>query len=350
MVDTIKFSEMTDGGDIANNDRTPGLKSGANVLFNNPWTFLNDGTTGDRPIPSPAMEFRLRFNTTLEVYEYYDPTIPIWVELSGSGTGTVNPGVANDIAFYAASGQAVSPIASNTNAVLVSNGSNVPSMSTTLPIGLNIPGATITTSTASLTSGSVAAAPVAGIDLVNKTYADSLFAAGVTSATGTANRVLVNGVAGVPTSGAITLSTPQDIATGSTPTFAGLTLSSIPLGSSSGGTGINNGSSTLTLAGSLATIGAFAINFTFTGATGVTFPTSGTLATTAGTVSSVSGTANRITSTGGTTPVIDIAATYVGQTSITTLGTIGTGTWQGSVIGGTYGGTGMSHSRHRVLY
>src|ERR1700743_2720582 len=36
-------------------------------------------------------------------------------------------------------------------------------------------------------------------------------------------------------------------------------------------------------------------------------------------VQSVSGTLNRITSTGGANPVIDIASTYVGQTSITTL-------------------------------
>jgi len=110
-----------------------------------------------------------------------------------------------------------------------------------------------------------------------------------------------------------------------------------------GGTGINNGTSTLTLAGNLATSGAFASTFTMTGATNVTFPTSGTLATTAGSVSSVSGTLNRITSTGGTTPVIDISASYVGQTSITTLGTIGTGIWQGTVIGGTYGGTGVNN-------
>lgn len=63
---------------------------------------------------------------------------------------------------------------------------------------------------------------------------------------------------------------------------------------------------------------------------------------TAGTVTSVSGTLNRITSTGGATPVIDIAANYVGQTSITTLGTIATGTWNGTVIGPTFGGTGQS--------
>lgn len=45
-----------------------------------------------------------------------------------------------------------------------------------------------------------------------------------------------------------------------------------------------------------------------------------------GGVTSVSGTSNRITSTGGTTPVIDISASYVGQSSITTLGTLTTGT------------------------
>jgi len=59
-------------------------------------------------------------------------------------------------------------------------------------------------------------------------------------------------------------------------------------------------------------------------------------------VSSVSGTTNRITSTGGSTPVIDISASYVGQSSITTLGTIGTGTWQGTTIGKAYGGTGVN--------
>ena len=63
-----------------------------------------------------------------------------------------------------------------------------------------------------------------------------------------------------------------------------------------------------------------------------------------GTVTSVSGTADRITSTGGATPVIDIAATYVGQTSITTLGTIATGTWNATNIALGKGGTGASLS------
>ncbi len=136
---------------------------------------------------------------------------------------------------------------------------------------------------------------------------------------------------------------------GGTPSTALLQATSITAGwtgtlsGTRGGTGVNNGTSTITLGGSLTTSGAFTSTFTMTGITSVTFPTSGTLATTAGTVSSVSGTLNRITSTGGTTPVIDISASYVGQTSITTLGTIGTGTWQGTVIGGTYGGTGVNN-------
>lgn len=53
----------------------------------------------------------------------------------------------------------------------------------------------------------------------------------------------------------------------------------------------------------------------------------------------VTGTTDRITVTGNQ---VDIAATYVGQASITTLGTIATGTWQGSTIGVLYGGTGAT--------
>jgi hypothetical protein len=47
---------------------------------------------------------------------------------------------------------------------------------------------------------------------------------GVTTLTGTANQVLVNATSGTPTSGAITLTLPQDIATTSLPTFGGATL------------------------------------------------------------------------------------------------------------------------------
>lgn len=54
-------------------------------------------------------------------------------------------------------------------------------------------------------------------------------------------------------------------------------------------------------------------------------------------VLNVGGTSDRITINPDS---IDIASTYVGQNSITTLGTITTGTWQGTTIGTVYGGTG----------
>lgn len=69
-----------------------------------------------------------------------------------------------------------------------------------------------------------------------------------------------------------------------------------------------------------------------------------------GTVTSVSGTTNRITITGTPTvaPVVDIASAYIGQTSITTLGTITSGTWNGAVIGSTYGGTGVNNGSNTI--
>ena len=48
---------------------------------------------------------------------------------------------------------------------------------------------------------------------------------------------------------------------------------------------------------------------------------------------------------------LQIKTTYPGQTSITTLGTIATGTWQGTVIDEVYGGTGQSsYTTGDILY
>jgi hypothetical protein len=73
--------------------------------------------------------------------------------------------------------------------------------------------------------------------------------------------------------------------------------------------------------------------------------TAGNGLTISGTEFNVVGTADRITAN---IDSIDIASTYVGQTTITTLGTIGTGTWQGSVVGPTYGGTGVNNGSKTI--
>jgi hypothetical protein len=91
------------------------------------------------------------------------------------------------------------------------------------------------------------------------------------------------------------------------------------------------------------TIGSSSIMFSqFSGAGQIT---AGEGLTKTGNTLNVVGTNNRIDTT---SDAVDISVNYVGQTSITTLGTIGTGTWQGTVIGATYGGTGVNNGSSTI--
>jgi hypothetical protein len=91
------------------------------------------------------------------------------------------------------------------------------------------------------------------------------------------------------------------------------------------------------------TLGTTALTFAqFSGAGQITAGDG--LTKTGNTIDAV-GTTNRITVNADS---IDIASTYVGQTSITTLGTIGTGTWQGTIVGPTYGGTGVNNGTKTI--
>jgi hypothetical protein len=60
----------------------------------------------------------------------------------------------------------------------------------------------------------------------------------------------------------------------------------------------------------------------------------------------VGGTANRIIVNADT---IDIASNYVGQSTITTLGTVSTGTWNATAIGVAYGGIGLTAAVNGLL-
>jgi len=90
MVQTIKFSAFPSSGNLENNDITVGLSGGANVRFNNPWTFLPSGTTAQRPTPSSANYYLLRLNTDTKLYEYYNNATSAWVQLSTSSAILLN--------------------------------------------------------------------------------------------------------------------------------------------------------------------------------------------------------------------------------------------------------------------
>ena len=60
-------------------------------------------------------------------------------------------------------------------------------------------------------------------------------------------------------------------------------------------------------------------------------------------LATISGTSNQIDVTNGAASItLSLSSSYVGQTSITTLGTIGTGTWEGTDVAVAHGGTGAS--------
>lgn len=82
MVDTIKFSQFIDGGDLEPDQTFVGLE-GTNAKFTT-FPLLPPGTTGDRPAPAANIYYRLRFNTTLESYEYYSPVLSQWIQLQDS--------------------------------------------------------------------------------------------------------------------------------------------------------------------------------------------------------------------------------------------------------------------------
>lgn len=98
-----------------------------------------------------------------------------------------------------------------------------------------------------------------------------------------------------------------------TGSFATTYAGTVP--ASKGGTGIvNNDLSTITISGN------FGTTFTITGTTSITLPTSGTLV-----------------NTGVTT-----------LSSLISIGTIGTGVWQGTAVGSAYGGTGVNNGASTI--
>ena len=132
-------------------------------------------------------------------------TLPTWQ--NAVGAGTVNAGTINDLAFYASSTNAVSPLTTANNGVLVTSNTGVPSISSTLPAAVQGNITALGTITSGVWNGSTIDVPHGGTG--NTTFtAFSVICAG-TSATapfqnvsglGSSGQVLTsNGAGGLPT-------------------------------------------------------------------------------------------------------------------------------------------------------
>jgi hypothetical protein len=108
-----------------------------------------------------------------------------------------------------------------------------------------------------------------------------------------------------------------------------------------GGTGVNNGTSTMTIAANFEMAGAFSFVGTLTGATTVTFPTTGTLATTAQIPAFTPSALTKTDDTNVTLTLGGTPATALLQATSITAG------WTGT-LAGTRGGTGVNNGASTI--
>jgi hypothetical protein len=129
------------------------------------------------------------------------------------------------------------------------------------------------------------------------------------------------------------------------------------LPAANGGTGVNNGTNTLTLAGNLTTAGAFPVTLTATAITSLTLPTSGTLATTGNTVASFSAGTTGLTPSTATTGAVTLAGTLgtanggTGLSSFTANGAVyatSTSALTTGTLPPTGGGTGVNNGTNTL--
>lgn len=143
-------------------------------------------------------------------------------------------------------------------------------------------------------------------------------------------------------SGITTLSNLASVGTITTGVWNGTTISA-----AKGGTGVNNGTSTITLAGSLVTTGAFQLTLATTATTSLTLPTSGRLISSVDTASmlsnrlKISDTANMLFPY-ATKDVLDTIIVLTSGTSFTTPD--GIKSMVVTMVGGGGGGAGGSTS------
>ncbi|BDB52207.1 hypothetical protein [Flavobacterium ammonificans] len=155
----------------------------------------------------------------------------------------------------------------------------------------------------------VAADKVLGRVSANAGVVEEIATTGTGDVVRATSPTLVTPNLGTPSAAVLTSATGLPLTTGVTGILPG----------ANGGTGVNNGTKTITLGGNLTTSGAFATTLTATAATSVTLPTTGTLATLDGTETLTNKT---LTSPTMTAPTLGVAtATSINGLTPTALAT-----------------------------
>lgn len=134
MVSTVKFSEFSSVNLATSSNNIVGVSAPAGG-FNFQSQYPLRWTTIGRP-PTPTIG-TIGFNIDLSQMEVWNGSA--WVQLASGGSGSVNPGFMNQLAYYAADGSAVSGLNTGNNGILVTNSGGAPSISSTAPVGLTLP-------------------------------------------------------------------------------------------------------------------------------------------------------------------------------------------------------------------
>ncbi len=292
--------------------------------------------------------------TTGQILQSNSAAAPSFSTASYPSTTTVNQ------LLYSSSANIVGGLATANNGVLITSGAGVPSISSTLPSAVQGNITSVGTIASGTWQGSVIGPTYGGTGVNNGsstfTIGGNITFSGAHTFTGTltADTGVTFPTTGtlattsqLPTPAALTKvdDTNVTLTLGGTPATALLQATSITAGwtgllsGTRGGTGVNNGTSLITVGGNVTFSGAFATTLTITAGTSVTLPTSGTLATT-----TQLPTPAALTKTDDTNVTLTLGGT---PTTALLQATSITAGWTGT-LSGTRGGTGVNNGASTI--